>query len=193
MALSKIVVEKFCRSVCVHSWTGFFSKILKSTAKEDCSEHLCVANSTGRRNPNLHRTLAVLAAVQSYPFLKENQIYCLQHLWRKGWWLAITMCLSGNFLMAAFRIQQLWSWLPLFLAQMFSSPFSGYERHSLKGTVLMQVKHTDSVKIMVYDGLRWSTSCYTGKYLSPNTPEQGLIHDVDLSATSHSMCIILGE
>lgn len=103
------------------------------------------------------------------------------------------MCLSGNFLMAAFRIQQLWSWLPLFLAQMFSSPFSGYERYSLKGTVLMQVKHTDSVKIMVYDGLRWNISCCTGKYLSPNTPEQGPINDVDLSATSHSMCNILGE
>lgn len=81
IALSKMVLEKFCKS-CLCAWLNqnFFSKILKSTAKEDCSEHLCVGSSTGRRNPKPHKRLAVLAAMHSCSFLKQNQIYYLQHL-----------------------------------------------------------------------------------------------------------------
>lgn len=41
--------------------------------------------------------------------------------------MALTICLSGHFLMAASRIQQLWSWLPLFLTQLFSAPSAGYQ------------------------------------------------------------------
>lgn len=67
MALSKMVVETFYQCLCTGR-NRISSKILKSTAKEDCSEHLCVANSTGRRIPKPHRKLAVLAAVQSCPF-----------------------------------------------------------------------------------------------------------------------------
>lgn len=134
MALSKILVDKFCKSVYVHGWIGFFPKILRSTAKEDCSKHLCVANSTGSRNSKVQRRWHSSQYSQSCSFLKGIP-NLLQHLWKKDCWMALTICLSGNFLMVASRIQQPWSWLPLFLTQLFSTPFAGYQWYSFKDSV----------------------------------------------------------
>lgn len=132
MVLSKMVIETFCQSVCVQGWTGFFLRFwraqLRKTALNICVLLTAQGEGTQRCTENwLYWLLCKVA-----PFLKESQIYYLQHLWKNGCWMALTICLSGNFLMVAFRIQQFWSWLPLFLTQLFSTPFAGYQWYTFK-------------------------------------------------------------